>query len=302
VRVLDLFCKAGGSAMGLHMAFPDAEIVGVDIEPQKHYPFTFVQYDALKFPPTGFDFIWASPPCQAHSRLQINGIKYESLIDAVRWHLSKRAWKTPRVIENVVGAPLVNPITLCGSMFGLGVWRHRIFESTFEIEQPICRHELIPEPLDVTGTGGPCNHRKTKGGGLHRKPKSMAQASAAMGIDWMTRRELTQAIPPAYSEYIGRQWAALRRAGGEMSTLPKIDMRGKNATVSMMELRSQPGEVFLLVQKGLSVRVEKNGKHVGTIIPPDAEGEETVVHRNGRIEGSMPLTFRASLGSGGYGK
>ena len=73
-------------------------------------------------------------------------------------------------------------------------------------------------------------------------------------------------------------------------------MRGKNATVSMMELRSRPGEVFSLVEKGLSVRVEKNGKHIGTIIPPDAEGDETVINRNGKIEGRMPLTFRMNLG------
>lgn len=85
-------------------------------------------------------------------------------------------------------------------------------------------------------------------------------------------------------------------------SLPKIDMRGKNATVSMMELRSKPGEVFQLVESGLSVRVERNGRHVGTIIPPDAEGESTIVHRDGRIEGRMPLTFRASLGNGGYGR
>ena len=85
-----------------------------------------------------------------------------------------------------------------------------------------------------------------------------------------------------------------------MSKLPKIDMRGKDATVSMMELRSRPGEIFMLVEKGLSVRVEKNGKHIGTIIPPDSEGEETIVHRDGSIEGKIPLTFRANLGNGGY--
>jgi len=75
-------------------------------------------------------------------------------------------------------------------------------------------------------------------------------------------------------------------------SLPKIDMRGKNATVSMMELRRTPGEVFALVQKGLSVRVERNGKHVGTIVSPGAEDDETVIHSDGRIEGRMPLTFR----------
>lgn len=85
-------------------------------------------------------------------------------------------------------------------------------------------------------------------------------------------------------------------------SLPKIDLRGKDATVSMMELRNRPGEVFQLVERGLNVRVEKNGKHIATIVPPDAEDDEmTIIHPDGRIEGRVPLTFRTNLGNGGYG-
>lgn len=206
MRVLDLFCGAGGAAMGLHRAWPDAEIVGVDIAPQPRYPFRFIQGGWDSIDPTDFDFVWASPPCQRHSRLNgINQREYLDCISAVRQALKRSG--VPFVIENVVGAPLVNPAVLCGSMYGLGVWRHRIFEPHgFSIRELECRHEAHPEPLDVTGTGGPCASRKTAGGGLHRKPKNMKQASEAMGIGWMTRKELVQAIPPAYSEYIARQF------------------------------------------------------------------------------------------------
>lgn len=202
--------------MGLHRAWPDADITGIDIALQPRYPFRFVQGDVMHYLDgalRGFDFIWASPPCQAHSRLNgINGKEYRDYIAPVRERLQTigLAEGMPFVIENVIGAPLRNPITLCGSMFNLGVWRHRIFEIHRRVvTAPVCRHADCPEPLDVTGTGGPCATRTTKGGGLHRKPKNMAQASIAMGIDWMIRRELTQAIPPAYSFYIAQQLRAV---------------------------------------------------------------------------------------------
>ena len=209
MRALDLFCKAGGAAMGLHRA--GYEVVGVDIEPQPHFPFEFHCHDAMTFPLDGFDFIWASPPCQKHSRLNgINQREYADFIGPIRDRLV--AHGVPFVIENVVGAPLIDPVTLCGSMFGLGVWRHRVFEPHgFSLLAPACDHPSVPLPLDVTGTGGPCATRATAGGGLHRKPKNMAQASEAMGIDWMTRKEIVQSIPPAYAEFIGR--AALSTGG-----------------------------------------------------------------------------------------
>ena len=194
--------------MGLHRAFPKAEITGVDINHQKRYPFRFIQADALTFPLGGYDLFWASPPCQAHSRLRvINGKWYDDFIEPTRIRFeSEVITGKPTIIENVMGAPLINPVMLCGSMFGLGVWRHRIFEASFTIKQPKCNHKEFPLPIDVTGTGGPCLARTTPGGGIHRKPKSMAQAKKVMGIDWMTRKEITQAIPPAYSEYIGNQY------------------------------------------------------------------------------------------------
>jgi len=208
MKILDLFCGAGGAAMGLHRVFPNAEIVGVDNVFQKRYPFSFVHGDALTFPLGGYDFYWASPPCQAHSRLRaINGKYYSDFIAPIRLRFEAEVLSDkPTVIENVQGAPLVGPIRLCGSMFGLGVWRHRLFECSFPVGQPECDHKNAPLPIDVTGTGGPCLSRTTPGGGIHRKPKNMAEASRVMEIDWMTRKEITQAIPPAYSQYIAEHF------------------------------------------------------------------------------------------------
>ena len=227
LRAIDLFCGAGGATKGLQLA--GFNVVGVDLSPQPRYcGEKFIQADAMKFEICSFiggsadyhpeicdrcgedyldirhtQFIWASPPCQAHSRLNgINAKQYDDFIGPIRSRLEKIG--IPFVIENVVGAPLFNARMLCGSMFGLGIWRHRLFEPHgFSFESPMCRHSEFPSPLDVTGTGGPCPTRKTGGGGLHRKPKNMAQANRAMGIDWMIRRELTQSIPPAYAKYIG---------------------------------------------------------------------------------------------------
>ena len=120
MRALDLFCGAGGASMGLHRAGFD--VVGVDIVPQKHYPFTFIQADALTFPLDGFDFVWASPPCQFASVLTAqHRHKHSNLIPAIRERL--QAAGVPYLIENVAGARshLRNPIMLCGSMFGLQI-------------------------------------------------------------------------------------------------------------------------------------------------------------------------------------
>lgn len=210
---LDLFCKAGGASMGLYRAGFD--VVGLDIEPQPNYPFVFVQGNALEppFDLSGFDFIWASPPCQDYSSLKgLATTQRPRLIPVVREML--REASAPYAIENVVGSDLICPMELCGSMFGLGVWRHRRFEvSGFYALTPYCAHHLVPKPIDVTGTGGPFKGvRKTGGGGISRKPDNLAHAREAMGIDWMNRRELSQAIPPAFSEYIGRAAIAQMRA------------------------------------------------------------------------------------------
>jgi DNA (cytosine-5)-methyltransferase 1 len=192
--------------MGYHRA--GFEVVGVDIKQQKNYPFEFHLEDALEYPLDGFDVVHASPPCQAYS--QLKGL-CKTLPDKMIDNIRDRIMVYHRgfyVIENVRGAKkyLLNPTQLCGSMFGLGVWRHRLFETWPPIESKKCNHKLVPFPIDVTGTGGPSKKPRTSpGGGLSRKPKNIRQASDVMGIDWMTRKELNESIPPAYTEYIGRQ-------------------------------------------------------------------------------------------------
>lgn len=190
--------------MGYYQAGFD--VVGVDIEPQPNYPFTFHQADALTFPLDGFDAIHASPPCQGYSvTASLHQRDYPRLIEPVRERLA--AAGVPYVIENVEGAPLINHLRLCGSSFGLGVRRHRLFEIAPILASftPACQHYLQPEPIDVTGTGGPATTARTGGGGIHRKPKNLSHARRAMGIDWMSRRELAEAIPPSYTEWIGHK-------------------------------------------------------------------------------------------------
>jgi len=204
-RLLDLFCGAGGAAKGYQRA--GFYVVGVDIKPQPRYcGDEFYERDAMQFVLAEVDAIHASPPCQAYSALRgLAARRRPMLIDAMRERLL--ALRVPWVIENVVGAPLINPVTLCGSMFGLGVRRHRLFEmSRAPAMTPQCQHDLQPEPVDVTGNGGPfVGIRKAPGGGVSRKPRNLAHAREVMGIDWMTRRELSEAIPPAYTEWIGWQ-------------------------------------------------------------------------------------------------
>lgn len=197
-RLLDLFCGAGGAGAGYHRAGFD--VVGVDIEPQPHYPFEFHQADALTFPLDGFDAIHASPPCQAFTayrrRGQGVGDGYPNLIAGVRAALS--ATGLPYVIENVPGAPLRNHTQLCGTSFGLDVQRHRWFESNTGLLAPPCNHggpRRYPPATNRT------NLRRTVEVGVWRIPLAVQQH--AMGISWMTLPELTEAIPPAYTEHIG---------------------------------------------------------------------------------------------------
>lgn len=200
-RALDLFCGAGGAAMGLHRAGFD--VTGVDIKKQPRYPFTFVQADAMEYPLEGFDFIWASPPCQKYTAgagKWGTRHKHPDLIAPTR----ERVKALPYVIENVMPAkPLLkSPMTLCGTMFGLGVFRHRLFESNLLFIAP--GHPAHTGKIGdgkfhtVTGhAGGSSKRDGWKGGGTVEWRK-------AMGIDWMVGKELAEAIPPAYSEYIGR--------------------------------------------------------------------------------------------------
>jgi DNA (cytosine-5)-methyltransferase 1 len=207
-RLLDLFCGAGGAAVGYARAGFD--VIGVDVNPQPNYPFRFWKRDVLElyFWEGGceglpFDAIHASPPCQAYSTTaSLHDAEYAELIEPVRDLL--RSAGLPYAIENVQGAPLINHVRLCGSSFGLGVRRHRLFEiNPMPMFPPQCAHYLQPEPIDVTGTGGPAARAPGGNGGIHRKPRNLAEAREAMGIDWMSRRELSEAVPPAYTEWVG---------------------------------------------------------------------------------------------------
>ena len=198
--------------MGLHNAGFD--VTGVDIEPRPNYPFSFRLGCALDADLSGFAFVWASPPCQAHSTLKHRtGKEYECFIERTRAKLE--AWGGPWIIENVMGAPLRNPVMLCGSAFGLNVRRHRIFESNLFLVGTDCAHWKQPEPLDVSGTGARRLGARLDGkGGNSRKPRSLKEAQDAMQMPWATRRELSQAVPPAYSEFLGAQVRKFLGGGG----------------------------------------------------------------------------------------
>lgn len=200
------------------------DVVGVDIAPQPHYPFRYWQMDALEsfcrldpevLEAQGFDAIHASPPCQSYSTLGVlHGKVYPELVEPVRDLLIGSG--LPYVIENVLGAPLHNAVTLCGSEFQLTtrtllhgqVWlkRHRLFESNVFLWSAGGCHCHGKLTVPVYGHGGGGNRQKMRGAGV-------AQASReVMGIDWMTRAELDQAIPPAYTEFIGAQIMAHLKA------------------------------------------------------------------------------------------
>lgn len=203
-RLLDLFCGAGGAAMGYRRAGFD--VVGVDLHPQPNYPFEFHQGDALEWATRAmdgvdrWDAIHASPPCQRFSAMSKcrPGVAetYPDLVEPIRRRISQ-AW-CPYVIENVPGAPLWNPITLCGHMFGLELYRHRLFESNIPLQEPLHPEHVVP--ASKAGHWKPGTIMSISG---HVSP--IAKAREVMGIDWTTREELAEAIPPHYTEFIGRQ-------------------------------------------------------------------------------------------------
>lgn len=204
-RLLDLFSGAGGAAVGYHRA--GFEVVGVDIDPQPNYPFEFHQADALTFLADHgqeFDVIHASPPCQAYSTMTKGRHapmvhRHPKMVPAVQQALDDLA--RPYIIENVPGSPLRDPITLCGEMFGLAVIRHRLFESNVDIPQP----EHVPHRGRVCGWRHGKRHDGPYYGVYGNTEGTLQQWSDAMGIDWMTRKELAGAIPPAYTEYVGQR-------------------------------------------------------------------------------------------------
>ena len=191
-RALDLFCCEGGASTGLVQAGFD--VVGVDIRPQRRYPYEFVLADALgpECPSLDdFDLIWASPPCQAYSIATPDKSRHPDLLPAVRDML--KASGKPYIIENVPGAPMPDAIRLRGAMFGLPLYRERLFEASFFV--------LTPNLRDPPGMGYPC---LAGNGGV--RSGGRAAGRAAMGCDWMSWHGVTQAIPPAYSRFLASEF------------------------------------------------------------------------------------------------
>lgn len=230
LRLLDLYCCAGGAGTGFFQAGFD--VVGVDIKYQKDYPFEFHQEDALEYLISHgheFDYIHASPPCQAHSAMTKGRWKdrldtHPQLIEPTRKLLI--ASGKPYDIENVVGAPLINPVLLCGTMFqlqtkhGSQLRRHRLFETNWEIGlTPPCAHNKT-SAIGVYGGGQHPNRRKVPttigvwghAGGSSNRDNLLQFGTQdrrdAMGIQWMTGKELSEAIPPAYTKFIGERYLA----------------------------------------------------------------------------------------------
>lgn len=184
--------------MGYHRA--GFEVTGVDIKPQPRYPFAFIEADALDYLRAHgheYDVIHASPPCQAHSSLTklTSTREHKDLIPETRNALI--ASGKPYVIENVAGAPLISPFMLCGTMFGLKVARHRLFESNMFF--------MTPGTCDHSGDLVTVLTKSCRRIGDMRGPSCHEKGKEAMGIDWMTQFELGLAIPPAYTEWIGEQ-------------------------------------------------------------------------------------------------
>lgn len=203
--LLDLFCGAGGAAMGYYLA--GFRIVGMDINPQKHYPFEFYQGDALAYPLEDFDAYHASPPCQGYSRMRhlpwLKGRKYPKLIDATRQRLvsTSRPW----VIENVMDAHLPAG-WLCGMMFGMPFFRHRAFETSFFwLQLSHEKHNFVIKKGRYFGDSG-----------------DRANKRAARNWPWMTKLEQRQAIPPAYTEYIGKYLMQIVRQAYSLSVLSVV--------------------------------------------------------------------------------
>jgi DNA (cytosine-5)-methyltransferase 1 len=227
LRALDLFCGAGGASMGLHRAGFD--VTGIDINPQPRYPFRFAQANALEppFDLSKFDFIWASPPCQHYTivwRGQEDRRKnYPDLIEATRNLL---AGHPCTVIENVPKAPLRPDLVLTGAQFGLDIVRNRVFEINgfdpgFQLVRQQSKKVSNGGLACVAGHGANSAWNLRRSAGLCKwrdLPKHLTDAlnarncvsgwRSAMGIDWMTRDEIREAVPPAYSEFIGRAFIA----------------------------------------------------------------------------------------------
>lgn len=216
MKLLDLFCCAGGAGAGYSQAGFD--VTGVDISPQPRYPFKFIQADAIEYLRDHgheYDAIHASPPCQAFSSMRHmpDAKEHPELIEPTRELLEEL--EVPWVIENVVGAPLRDSIILCGTMFGLGaggfnLQRHRQFESNIELTAPgLCNHD----GPTIGIYGGHVRCRSTKywrntGADFPGYNKRALAVEAMGGTDWMTMNQMSEAIPPAYTRHVGGQLMA----------------------------------------------------------------------------------------------
>ncbi|HEY0657271.1 MAG TPA: hypothetical protein VGD05_02295 [Pyrinomonadaceae bacterium] len=208
-RALDLFCKAGGATRGLQNT--GFHVTGVDIEPQKNYcGDVFFRANALDFDLSGFDFVWASPPCQVNLKglnaaniARGRKLDHQDLIAPIRERI--RALNIPYIIENVEGSNLINPVRLCGSSFNLPIRRHRLFESNLLLFVPPCNHSWQNEakyPTNFRPNGKKILSTVVQ---IYGNTAGSHLWAGALGIDWMNRYELQQSIPPAYSEYLGKQ-------------------------------------------------------------------------------------------------
>lgn len=209
MKLLDLFCCEGGAGTGYAQAGFD--VVGVDVLPQPRYPFEFHQADAIEYVKVHgheFDAIHASPPCQVHSTITPDKSKHVDLIPPTRAVLLELG--LPFIIENVEGAKraLIGPLLLCGSSFGLAVRRHRYFESNVWLSGLPCQHSSQGVPVGVYGDHADKPHRRPSGASRGVKAASVDEARDAMGMPWASWHGATQAIPPAYTEFLGRQLMA----------------------------------------------------------------------------------------------
>jgi DNA (cytosine-5)-methyltransferase 1 len=213
--LLDLFSGAGGAAVGYALA--GFQVIGIDIDEQPDYPFTFIKADVMNLnlaalvASSGAVAVHASPPCQAYSPLNAyNQLSYPDLVAPTRELLV--ATGLPWVIENVVQAPLLDPIVLCGTMFGLKLYRHRGFESNFVLAAP--RH--LPHRARCTRNGylpTPEAPFMTISGGKHSRAWR-ERACEEMGTPWMTTvHDVCESVPPAYAAFVGGQLMAAMRRG-----------------------------------------------------------------------------------------
>lgn len=206
LKLLDLFCGVGGASVGY--AQSGFEVHGVDLKHGKRYPFIYLRADVLDVLQdeefiNQFDVIHASPPCQTHSitqHLRNAQGKSTSKVDLIpQTRAALIASGKPYIIENVPGSPLIDPIQLCGSSFGLKVRRHRLFESNMPLKGSICNHKEQGRPIGVYGS---LNDQIPNGG---KTAETIDQARQAMGMDWAIWTELVEAIPPAFTKYLGDQ-------------------------------------------------------------------------------------------------